>query len=70
MYLDVSLPRDIVFLGEVRYQGEIYHPMPMNEHYLDFGLREGFTRIVGPSSRLQVLRDAVTKDRYQGIELI
>ena len=70
MYLDVPLPRNMVFLGEVRYQGEIYHPVPMNEHYLDFCLREGFSRIVGPSSRLQVLRDVVTKDRYEGIELI
>ena len=70
MYLDVSLPRNMVFLGEVRCQGEIHHPMPMNEHYLDFCLREGFRRIVGPSSGLQVLRDVVTKERYQGIELI
>ena len=69
MYLDVPLPCNMVFLGVVRHQGEISHPMPMNEHYLDFCLREGFSRIVGPSSRLQVLRDVVIEERYQGIEL-
>ena len=70
MYLDVPLPRNMVFLGEVRYQGGITYSVPIDEHFLDFCLREGFSRIVGPSTRLQVLREVVTKERYQGIELI
>ena len=70
MYLDVHLPRDMVFLGEVRYQGGLCHPMPMDVHYLDFCLKEGFRRIVGPSDALLVLRDRVNEDPYRAIELI
>ena len=72
LYLNVPLPRDIIFLGAVHYDGGLLHPLPMNEHYLDFCVREGFRRIVGPTDDLAVLRDAVAKKEcYRGkIELI
>ena len=70
VYLNVPLPRDIIFLGEVHNFGGLFHPLPVNNHYLDFCLEEGFTRIVGPSDRLQALRGAVNQAPYQGIELI
>ena len=70
MYLDVHLPRDMVFLGEVRFQGGLYHPMPMDVHYLDFCLKKGFRRVVGRSERLHVLRERLNEDPYRAIELI
>ena len=70
LYLDILLPRDTVFLGEVHYHGGIAHPEPMTDHYLDFCLREGFNIIVGPSDCMEDIRDVVAEDRYQGITLI
>ena len=70
LYLNVPLPRDIIFLGEVHYHGGVHHPTLLDEHYLDFCVREGFSRIVGPVKRLQALNDLVTLEQYQGIKLI
>ena len=70
LYLNVPLPSDTLFLGEVECRGRISHPLPLNEHYLDLCLEEGFTRIVGSFKDLQVLEKLVEQDRYSGIELI
>ena len=70
IYLKIPLPRDTIFLGEVHYYGGLFHPLAINDHYLDFCVKEGISRIVGPSSRMQVLLNTVTQERYQGIELI
>ena len=71
LHLDVLLPHNIFFLGEVQCHGQLYHPTVLNEQYLELCVKSGFNRIVGPSSRLEVLQDEVdTNPRYMGIELI
>ena len=70
LYLDVPLPSNTFFLGEVECRGQLNHPVPLNKHYLDFCLEEGFTRIVGSTQDLEAIRELAKQDCYAGIELI
>ena len=70
LHLGVRLPHDVLFLGEVECRGGLNYPSPINKLYLDLCVENGFSRIVGMSTKLEALQDEIKKDRYKGIQLI
>lgn len=68
MVLGVELPNDIVFLGEVGYDGNIIHPYQTHVHILDLCVKQGYSRIVGPSEEMTPLHEMITPTSpYSGV---